>query len=1205
MEWLAILGLAAWVWWQSRRISGLMHKVFELEQRLALRERAPSPEGAPSAAPDIAATPPEAPEDVEPLVLDQPLPPEQQEPLLLDTPLPPASNDDEPLLLDRPLPPEAAPPLEEPIRMPPAAATPPPRVVKQRDRKLEQWLAQNAFAWIGGGLVGLGGIFMVSFASQQPWFTPEVQLVCAVLLGAALIAGGEWVRRAGARKPPGHPLVAAMLAGAGVVTFYATAWAAHGLYGLVDLPVAVALLTFCAALLLGLSFLHGQPLAVLAILLAMLAPQFTGTDLWLRFALTFYIGGVAIAGFGVAALQRWGWAAAASMLGLYFWFAVSIGDGDVRRALAMASFAAMGGVALAFRKPLDSEPAGRLSWTRAHTHMPAAAIAVSSVLLIWTWLGVADLPSGVIGGPAWVAAMFVALAAAAVRARVAAPLTLTIAIASLVFGFMVYVQARFAMPALGVDFYPFALFSAAVIGLSAVSARPPNESRMLIAGSGAFGAALLLALAATTRENWHHFSAWIPLFLGAILLFVAAWFTADETQAPSNDKAAGLWLAACAVLLLLGIESAFVRTAAHAGASALFAAVLLWRGWSMMRWASLTAAVIALGHALSPDLIGAALGGQISIGSALLTLTLAALLLFAASRIASRAEPRAVASESLGVAGVVALLTAIFLGLRWLSTGATAAPLDVFTETSLRILTLLAAGHVLLARQGRQIGLVGAWRGHVLLGAGLLYALAAPLTAINPWWGVTPASISGPAIFNTLALALAAPALLALAAARRLYDRERAAARVYAASGGVLALFWALLELRRLFRGAEMATAAVGLFEGACYALLLLAAALIVAAIGKRRAAKFGEGPFTHDLLFVSRGFAWFCIVAAVLILLLLRHPWWGAQDADTTYAYSTLLAVLAQPVAVALALFLGRALSRSRTVESARFAAASAAILFAWSFGHSFIRWHYHRGLMDNGAPLTQLEGFAHALWPLAFVLAASALTARAPGRDTVRAYLYDLQAIWAAAIWPALAYAALGLWLLFNPWWGFAPGEVNSIAAAALALAAFLAAAWMSNAARDVAHVRWPDWLDRAATVAIVGHIFFAATFIIRRLYHPRHMASAPAGNVEMWVYSAAWALFGAAVFWLGMRRNDALLRWIGLGLLLLTTLKVFLFDMAQLGGFIRVASFVGLGLVLLAIAWAARRFAAAPPAPTDLLAIKPSARRGRRHGRRQRSS
>ncbi|MBC7770713.1 MAG: DUF2339 domain-containing protein, partial [Phycisphaerales bacterium] len=668
---------------------------------------------------------------------------------------------------------EPAQPLDEPMRMPPAAATPPPRVAQPRERKLEQWVAQNGLAWLGGALVALGGIFLVSFASQQAWFTPQVQLVCAMLLGAALIGASEWARRIATKQPPGHPLVAAMLAGAGVVTFYATAWAAHGIYELVDLPVAVGLLTLCAALLLGLSFLHGQALAVLAVTLALLAPQLTGIDLWPRLALTFYIGGVAIAGFGVAALQRWGWAGAATMLGLYFWFAVAIGAGDVRRALAVASFAAMGGVALAFRKPVSTEPPGALSWTRAHAHMPATAICISSVLLLWTWIGVADLPSGVVGGPAWVATMFVLLAAAAVRARVAAPLTLTVAVASLVVGFLVYVQARFGVPALGADFYPFILFGAAVIALSAVAARPGREQRVLIAGSGAFGAALLIALAASTRENWHHFSAWIPLFMGSVLLFVAAWFAAEETHQPSKDKAAGLWLAAAAALLLLGVESAFpaaARPLAHAGAAALFAAVLAWRGWSMMRFAALFAAVCALGHALSPALIGATLVGANPIGDALLILAAASAFLFGASYLASRAEPRSLGAESLGFAGVIMLLIGVFLALRALAAGADGAPLSTFAEISLRILALIAAGHVLMARPGRETGLIGAWRGHALMGAGLLYALVAPAISFNPWWGFAPAAVTGPLLFNTLALAFLAPAALALAAARRLYD---------------------------------------------------------------------------------------------------------------------------------------------------------------------------------------------------------------------------------------------------------------------------------------------------------------------------------------------------------------------------------------------------------------------------------------------------
>lgn len=1190
MLFLAILGLAAWVWWQSRRISELTRKVIELEQRLLLQERAPAAEERASPAPPAT--------ELEPLLLDQPLPPEMQEPLLLDTPLPLASNDDELVA-------ESAAPTTAPQQAPLQLSVRAPATGKPRERKLEQWLAQNGLAWLGGVMLALGGVFLVSFASQQDWFTPRVQLACAALLAGALIGASEWARRAARTGPAGRALIAAMLAGAGVVTLYAAIWAAHALYGLIGWPAAAALLALCAAVLVGLSLLHGQALGVLAVLMALLAPPLASPAQWPSLGLTLYLCGVSAAGYGLAALKRWGWVAAAATAALYFWFSWAIVADDIRRALAIASFAALGGVAIAFRTPLTDEPAGRLTWTRTHTHLPAAAISVSSVLLIWTWLLIAPLPAGGVSAPAWVATMFVALAAAAVRARVAAPVALTISIAALVLGFMSYLEARYVLPAVGADFYPFAVFAAVAVVLAALGAHPHRTGRALIAGSGAIGAALLAALASVSRDDWHEPATWLPLFIGAALLLGAAWRVTRDAPDVSNDRAIDLYAGAAAALMLLGVESAFPaswRAAAHAGAAAVLAFGFAWRSWGVLRYAPLAAAVLSIGHALSPRLIGAVFAGELPLLSALAILALAAVLMFAASRFAARAAARAWSSEALSAAGVMLVLIGVFVLLRWVGAGGAGTPLDAFTETSLRVLALLAAGHVLMARPGADAGPISRWRGHALLGLGLLYVASSPLTALNPWWGATPAQVAGPALLDTLTLAFAAPAALALAAARRLYDHQRLPARIYAASGGVLLLTWALLELRRAFHGAEMASAPIGLFEAACYALLLLAYALALAFVARSRAARGAERPFTQDLVAITRGCAWVAIIASTLILLTLRHPWWGAQDPTTSNAFSTLLAVLAQAVAVVLTLYLGRALSRSREVEPTRFAAASAAPLFAWSFGHAAIRWFYHRGYMDHGAPLIQLEGLFHALWPLAFVLGAAAIAARAPGRDTVRAYLYDLQAICASAIWPALVFAALGFALLFAPWWGLAPGDIAPTDAALLALTLYVAAAWMSAAAIDVPHLRRRDWFVRAATVAVALHLFVALTLSVRRLFHAEDVGAAPVGDMEMWAYSAVWAVFGAGAFVLGMSRNSAMLRWIGLAVLIGAWLYVVLLSLTQLRGLAQIGAMIGLASVLLIVAWLARaNRLGAPPKPTDLSPITPSARRERRYGRR----
>ena len=1205
MEWLAIFGLAAWAWWQSRRIGELTNKVIELEQRLLLRERAP----------DAAQADP-APADMrEPLLLDQPLPPEADAPLLLDTPLPVASNDDEPLDLVTPAPePEAAPPEPEPqpaaaqaVAAAPAAPakTPSP----PRERRLEQWLAQNGLAWLGGILLALGGIFLVSFATQQAWFTPAVQLACAVALGLALIAGSEWARRT-AERGPGSPLVAAMLAGAGVVTFYATIWAAHALYGLIAWPAAAGLLLLCALALCGLALLHGQARGGLAMLMALLAPPFASPTHWPALGLTLYLVGVGAGGYALAAFKRWGWVAVTTTAVLYFWFSAAIIVDEVRRALTLASLAALGGVAIAFRKPLPDEKPGRLTWTRAHAHLPGAVIAISSVLLIWTWLLIAPMPIGSVSAPAWVGAMFVALAAAAVRSRVVSPVTLTIAIGALVLGFVFYLQARYIRPTVGADFYPFALFCSLAVLASAIYAQPPRPLRTLIAASGAIGAALLTALASVSRENWSEPAAWLPLFIGAAALFGAAWYVTREAEDIAKDRAVGFYAGAGAALLLLGVESAFPSSssaAAQAAAAALLAFGFAWRGWTVLGYAALTGAVFSIFHALSPQLIGAVFTGDLPLYAALLILALAALFLFAAAFFAGRGRKSHWVGEALNGAGVIVVLVAIFLVLRWIGAGGAGAPLDPFIETSLRVLALLAAGHVMLARPGADVGLIGKWRGHVLLGLGLAYLLVAPLTAINPWWGAMPAQIAGPALFNTLALAFGAPAALALAAARRLYDRELLMARIYAASGGVLLTAWAILEARRWFAGAAMATAEIGLLEGACYALLALAIALGIAFLGRWRELRTAESPFTRDLLAITRGCAWAAIAVSVLILLLVRHPWWGAQNPENTYALETLLAVIAHGAAIVLALFLGRVLSRSREVDATRFAAASAALLFAWSFGHAAIRWFYHRGLMDNGEALIKLEGLVHALWPLAFVLGAAAIVERAPGRNTVRAYLYDLQAILASAVWPGLGFAALGFALLFAPWWGLAPGDIAPVGAALLALTLYALAAWMSAASLNVPHVRWDTWLERAATIGVSLHLFVALTLAVRRLFHGEDIASAAVGDVEMWSYSAAWAVFGAGAFVLGMRRSSAMLRWVGLAVLVGAWLYVVLLSLTQLRGLAQIGAMLGLALVLLAVAWLARsgKLLPQPPKPTDLLPITPSARRERRYGRRQRSS
>jgi uncharacterized membrane protein len=90
---------------------------------------------------------------------------------------------------------------------------------------------------------------------------------------------------------------------------------------------------------------------------------------------------------------------------------------------------------------------------------------------------------------------------------------------------------------------------------------------------------------------------------------------------------------------------------------------------------------------------------------------------------------------------------------------------------------------------------------------------------------------------------------------------------------------------------------------------------------------------------------------------------------------------------------------------------------------------------------------------------------------------------------------------------------------------------------------------------------------------------------------VLSALWSLVGLAALIVGLRRNLAPIRTAGLGLLLVTVGKVFLYDLSTLTSVYRVISFIVLGLLLLLGAFAYQRLR--PPPLPDMRTLHPSQR------------
>jgi len=79
---------------------------------------------------------------------------------------------------------------------------------------------------------------------------------------------------------------------------------------------------------------------------------------------------------------------------------------------------------------------------------------------------------------------------------------------------------------------------------------------------------------------------------------------------------------------------------------------------------------------------------------------------------------------------------------------------------------------------------------------------------------------------------------------------------------------------------------------------------------------------------------------------------------------------------------------------------------------------------------------------------------------------------------------------------------------------------------------------------------------------------------GQTAQLLLSAFWSVSGVAAFVYGLVRAQRTTRMAGLSLLGLAVVKVFLFDLAQLESIYRVLSFLALGLLLLAGAFAYQR-------------------------------
>ena len=172
-----------------------------------------------------------------------------------------------------PTPPIAAAASAPPESAPTAAAPFIPKVAARRIG-IEERLGAHWAVIVGGVALAFGALLLVKYSIEQGFFGPGLRVAGGLLLGAALAAAGEYMRR---KEKPGEEStqaapIPAVLTGAGTVAAFGALYAAHALYGFIGPGAAFLLMGVVGLAAMFAAALHGPSLAGLGLIGALGAP---------------------------------------------------------------------------------------------------------------------------------------------------------------------------------------------------------------------------------------------------------------------------------------------------------------------------------------------------------------------------------------------------------------------------------------------------------------------------------------------------------------------------------------------------------------------------------------------------------------------------------------------------------------------------------------------------------------------------------------------------------------------------------------------------------------------------------------------------------------------------------------------------------------------------------------------------------------------
>jgi uncharacterized membrane protein len=164
-------------------------------------------------------------------------------------------------------------------------------------------------------------------------------------------------------------------------------------------------------------------------------------------------------------------------------------------------------------------------------------------------------------------------------------------------------------------------------------------------------------------------------------------------------------------------------------------------------------------------------------------------------------------------------------------------------------------------------------------------------------------------------------------------------------------------------------------------------------------------------------------------------------------------------------------------------------------------------------------------------------------------------------------------GLWTFSQPHTAFFNLRFATELAGILALgfAAYISTRAMATSPANSAAI-FPNWqqLAAASTISLNLVALIAGVREIQTPFHPAYTYSSESNLQSALSISSFFMLYGAGLLAVGFWKHSEFLRWQALILIVIAILKTFLYDVRSLSQGYRVASFLGLGVLLLGISF-----------------------------------